>query len=168
MLKVSCYVEFFVAMIDIMDIKITLELAALLKPLSTIHAMCIGGSVAEGYNDELSDIDLYIDIKDGHDEAIFIIIEQFLLTKGKLDVKFTEGITPPYSHCVYHIAGMDPMNYIEVTLHTHSNQFGMFDKLVIKVSVIPSERYSTSALPLSFTNGITAMDSICLGGERYL
>src|SRR5688572_31777496 len=34
------------------------------------------------------------------------------------------------------------------------------DKLPMSVSVIPSERYSLSLLPLSFTNGITAIDWI--------
>lgn len=116
-------------MITAMNDQIALELAELLKPNPAVHAMWIGGSVAEGNNDELSDIDLYIDIDDNNDKAIFAIVEQFLLTKGELDVKFTEGITPPYSHCVYHLAGTNPLHFIEITLHSHSNQFGMFDKM---------------------------------------
>ena len=64
-----------------MDDKIALELAELLRPNVSTHAMWIGGSFAEGYNDELSDIDLYIDINDGQDEIVLAVVEQFLLTK---------------------------------------------------------------------------------------
>lgn len=99
-----------------------------------VHAMWITGSIAEGYDDELSDIDLWLDIDDGLDKAIFNSIERFLSTKGELDINFSEGITPPYSHCVYHLAGMNPYHFIEITLHSHSNEIGLFDSLrTIKV-----------------------------------
>jgi predicted nucleotidyltransferase len=134
-------------MISTMDNKIALELAEILKPNSNVHAMWIGGSVAEGYSDELSDIDLYIDIDDDQDKAVFAIVEQFLLAKGELDVKFTEGVTPPYSHCVYHLSGMNPQHFIEVTLHSHSNEFGLFDKLR-KINVLFDKDGTTAFEPL--------------------
>lgn len=112
-----------------MDEQIASELAELLKPNSNVHAMWIGGSVAEGYNDELSDIDLYLDVDDGQEEAMFTSIEKFLKSKGELDVSFGEGVTPPYSHKVYHLTHLDPFHFIEITIHSHSNQFGLFDRM---------------------------------------
>lgn len=105
------------------------ELKEIMEQDEVVHAMWIAGSVAEGNNDELSDVDLWLDIDDGADEAIFSAIEKFLGTKGTLDINFSEGITPPYSHSVYHLAGMNPYHFIEITLHSHSNEIGLFDSL---------------------------------------
>lgn len=112
-----------------MDYTIIDELKEIMESNDAVQAMWIAGSVAEGYTDELSDIDLWLDIEDGQDVAIFKTIEEFLSAKGELDVRFSEGITPPYSHSVYHIAGMNPYHFIEITLHSHSNKIGLFDSL---------------------------------------
>lgn len=117
-----------------MNLQIIDDLKNALEQEPTIYAMWLAGSVAEGYSDELSDVDVYLDIEDGHDKAIFSSIKKFLNTKSKLDIVFSEGVTPPYSHCVYHLAGMSPYHFIEITLHTHSNKIGLFDSLrTIKV-----------------------------------
>lgn len=112
-----------------MDLKIVDELAEAMKQVTGVHAMWVAGSVAEGYADEYSDVDIWLDIDDGQDETIFNSIETFLKTKNELDVNFSEGITPPFSHKVYHVAGTDPLHFIEVTLHSHSHKFGAFDSL---------------------------------------
>jgi len=112
-----------------MDKTIVEELKKIMEQDEGVHAMWIAGSVAEGNDDELSDIDLWLDIDDGQDKAIFSKIEKFLESKGELDINFSEGITPPYSHCVYHLAGMNPYHFIEITLHSHSNEIGLFDAL---------------------------------------
>lgn len=118
-----------------MDLKIIDELKIALEENHTVHAMWIAGSVAEGYADELSDVDIWLDIDDDQHQAVFNAIEELLLTKGEIDVNFSEGITPPFSHKVYHIAGTDPLHFIEVTLHSHSHKFGPFDSLR-KIKVI--------------------------------
>ena len=51
--------------------------------------------------------------------------------------------------------------YRKTALADLTDKFGTCDKLPINVSVIPSERYSTSALPLAFRKGITAIELIC-------
>ena len=112
-----------------MDKTIAEELKKFMEQDESVHAMWIAGSVAEGTDDELSDIDLWLDIDDGQDKAIFSKIEKFLESKGELDINFSEGITPPCSHCVYHLAGMNPYHFIEITLHSHSNEIGLFDAL---------------------------------------
>ena len=129
-----------------MDLKIVDDLRNVLEQDPTIHAMWIAGSVAEGYDDELSDIDLWLDIDDGQDKAIFNKIEKFLESKGELDIKFTEGLTPPYSHCVYHLAGMNPYHFIEITLHSHSNEIGLFDTLR-KIKVLFDKDGTTNFKP---------------------
>lgn len=112
-----------------MDLKIVDELKVKLEQDPAIHAMWIAGSVAEGYADELSDVDIWLDIDDGKDQEVFLSIEKLLSEKGRLDINFSEGITPPFSHAVYHIAGTNPLHFIEVTLHSHSHKFGLFDGL---------------------------------------
>lgn len=112
-----------------MDHAIVDELKELMNQDPIVHAMWIGGSVAEGYADKLSDIDLYFDIDDGQEEVVFGSIKKFLETKGNIDVNFSEGITPPYSHTVFHLTHMDPLHFIEVTLHTHSHAPGLFDRM---------------------------------------
>ncbi len=109
--------------------KIIDELRNLLEQNSAVHAMWISGSVAEGYNDDLSDVDLWFDIDDGQDEIILAGIEKFLASKGTLDVNFGEGITPPFTHRVYHLLPMNPLHFIEINLHSHSHQFGLFDRM---------------------------------------
>lgn len=129
-----------------MDYAIVEDLKRVLEPNTTVHAMWIAGSVAEGLNDELSDIDLWFDIDDDQDQKVFDAIEKFLQTKGKLDVKFSEGITPPFSHNVYHLADTNPLHFIEVTLHSHSHQFGHFDSLR-KIKVLFDKDNATKFKP---------------------
>lgn len=122
------------------------ELKKIMEQEEVVHAMWIAGSVAEGTDDELSDIDLLLDIDDGQDKAIFSKIEKFLESKGKLDINFSEGITPPYSHCVYHLVGMNPYHFIEITLHSHSNEIGLFDALR-KIKVLFDKDGTTNFKP---------------------
>lgn len=117
-----------------MDLHIVDELKDALEKNSSVHAMWIAGSVAEGHSDDLSDVDLWFDIDDGQDEAILTDIEKFLATKGTIDVNLGEGITPPFTHIVYHLSHMNPLHFIEINLHSHSHKFGLFDRLrTIKV-----------------------------------
>jgi predicted nucleotidyltransferase len=129
-----------------MDHTIVDELTEVMEQDEAVHAMWIAGSVAEGHNDELSDIDVWLDIDDGQDEAVFGSIEKFLLSKGKLGINFGEGATPPFSHKVYHLAHMNPNHFIEINLHSHSHQFGLFDSLR-KIKVLFDKDGSTKFKP---------------------
>jgi hypothetical protein len=108
-----------------MEYAIAEDLKEVMEKDTKIHAMWIGGSVAEGYND----IDIWMDIDDGQDEAVFASIEQFLKSKGEIDINFGENMSPPFTHRVYHLAHTDPYHFIEVTLHAHSHEFGLFDRM---------------------------------------
>jgi len=110
----------------------------------------IAGSVAEGNADELSDVDLWLDIDDGKDQSVLDSIEKFLVSKGTIDLNFSEGITPPCSHTVYHLSHMNPLHFIEINLHTHSHQFGMFDSLR-KIKVLFDKDNTTGFKPLDET-----------------
>lgn len=133
-------------MITAMDHTIVEELKNVMEQDEAVHAMWIAGSVAEGYADELSDIDVCLDIDDGHDEEIFGSIEKFLQSKGKLDINFGESATPPFSHKVYHLAHMEPYHFIEVTLHTHSHDLGLFDRMR-KIKVLFDKDGTTAFKP---------------------
>ncbi len=130
-----------------MDLTIVDGLKDLLEQDSSIHAMWIAGSVAEGTADELSDVDLWLDIDDGKDQKVLVSIEKFLATKGTLDLNFGEGITPPFTHMVYHLSHMNPLHFIEVNLHSHSHQFGLFDSLR-KIKVLFDKDGTTKFKPI--------------------
>jgi predicted nucleotidyltransferase len=129
-----------------MDQKIVRELQEVLEQDSAIHAMWITGSVAEGYADELSDVDLWLDIDDGQDEVVFGKIETFLRSKGELDVNFSEDMSPPFTHKVYHLANMDPYHFIEVTLHSHSHNYEFIEG-IRKVKVLFDKDGTTKFKP---------------------
>ncbi len=126
-----------------MDQKIVGELQKVLEQSPVTHAMWIAGSVAEGYADELSDVDIWLDIDDSQDEAVFELIENFLRSKGKLDVNFGEDSTPPFSHKVFHLEHTDPCHFIEITLHSHSHNYE-FVEGVRKVKVLFDKDGTTS------------------------
>lgn len=118
-----------------MDLRIVDELKELMEQDAVVHAMWIAGSVAEGFKDELSDIDIWLDIDDSQDETVYGTIERFLHTKGELDVNFREDMRPPFTHKVYHLSHMNPYHFIEVTLHSHSHNYE-FVEGVRKVKVL--------------------------------
>ncbi len=134
-----------------MDTKIVDELKKLLEQDKSTHAMWIAGSVAEGYDDQLSDIDIWLDIDDGQDKAISDSIEKFLRSKGELDVSFSENMTPPFSHKVYHLAHMDPYYFIEVTLHSHSHEYEFIEG-IRKIKVLFDKDGTTKLKPLDETS----------------
>lgn len=134
-----------------MDQKIVDELKQILESNPATYAMWIAGSVAEGYADELSDIDLWIDIDDGQDKEILEKIEKFLSLKGELDVNFGEVISPPYTHQVYHLKHMNPYHFIEITLHTHSNNY-VFIEGMRKVKVLFDKDGTTQSTPFDKTS----------------
>jgi predicted nucleotidyltransferase len=130
-----------------MDLTIVDELKKILEQSQATYAMWIAGSVAEGYDDELSDIDLWLDIEDGKDAAVFDSIEKFLRSKGELDVNFGEDMSPPFTHKVYHLAHMDPHHFIEITLHSHSHNYEFIEG-VRKVKVLFDKGGTTKSKPL--------------------
>lgn len=134
-------------MITSMDHRIVEELEKVMESNVAVHAMWIAGSVAEGYDDELSDIDLWLDIDDGQDEAVFTAIETFLRSKDRLDINFSEDRPPPFTHKVYRLEHMNPYHFIEVNLHTHSHKYE-FVEGIRKVKVLFDKDGTTTSKPL--------------------
>jgi hypothetical protein len=50
--------------------------------------------------------------------------------------------------------------YRNTLLRGTTRSVGIWDRLLIRLSVMPSLRYSSSGLPLALPNGITASESI--------
>ena len=134
-------------MIALMDHKIVEELKEIMEQDAAVHAMWIAGSVAEGYDDELSDIDVWLDIDDGQDEAMFSSIETFLQSKDELDINFSEDRSPPFTHKVYHLAHMNPYHFIEINLHTHSHKYEFIEG-IRKIKVLFDKDGTTTFKPL--------------------
>ncbi len=134
-----------------MDHEIIDELRKIMEQDETVHAMWIAGSVAEGYADALSDIDVWLDIDDGQDQAIFDLIEKFLKSKGELDVNYGEDMSPPFTHKVYHLAHLNPYHFIEVTLHSHSHTYEFIEGMR-KVDVLFDKDSVTTSKPFDKEN----------------
>ena len=117
------------------DLTLVYQLKDALENSPKTHAMWLGGSIAAGFDDELSDADLFVDIDDGTEQEIFELVESFLEKNGKIDQKLGTRITPPYTHRTYHMKGMSPYDFIEVTLHVHSNTHD-FNHASTKIKVL--------------------------------
>jgi len=133
-----------------MDLAIIQEFKALLEPLAHVHAMWIAGSVADGYEDEFSDIDLFLEIDDKTHAKTYKIIEDFLESKGSLDVKLGHSLQEPFTHRVYHIEGTNPYHFVEFTLHSRSDEYNPYAgnrhavKVFDKVGFLDQEKSDTT------------------------
>jgi predicted nucleotidyltransferase len=147
-----------------MDQKIIDELAKVLKQDAKTHAMWIKGSVAEGFADELSDVDLMIGIDEGCDDEVYSAIESFLRAQDDLAVNFDARQSfSKHSHKVYRLAQSNPYHFIEVTLLPHSGQV-VFTEGVDKVKTLFDKDGSIKFKPLDNQK----LQSELLERSRYL
>lgn len=130
-----------------MDLNIIEVIKNGVESSDAVRAMWIAGSIADGYSDNLSDVDIWLDINDGKDEEIFTLVESILAGQGVLDVNLGEWILPPFSHKVYHLSHMNPYHFIEVTLHSHSDKYE-FTEGIRKAKVIFDKDGITKPVPL--------------------
>lgn len=104
-----------------MQDKIIEQLKISTEQMSQVNAAWLEGSLAENYRDDLSDVDIWFDIKDGNGDEVFGEIEKTLQTFGELDINFDMRHEHQYlHHRVYHVQGMSEYQYFDVLLQHHS------------------------------------------------
>lgn len=102
------------------------ELASELKINRHIHAMWLEGSYATGENNELSDIDVWMDVDDGLFDHAFNIFEKHLDKIVGCEWGENRGIyseNPKLAKRIYYLKGFSEDNAIELDLQEHSRNF---------------------------------------------
>lgn len=88
-----------------------------------VHAMWLEGSDGTGQVDAYSDIDLVLDVMDGHEEAIFTAIERALSTLGTLDMQIKSPVGHPKIQTrFYRLKEGGPYLILDVSIQSHSRK----------------------------------------------
>lgn len=85
-----------------------------LESRDDVHAFWVEGSVAQGYSDEYSDIDLWLSVDDDKIFTIFPIVEEALKEIDEIDFRHTVKKEGELGHNLYHLAGMSEFHSIDV------------------------------------------------------
>ena len=94
--------------------KIIEHLKKQLDARTDIHAFWIEGSVAQGYYDEYSDIDLWLSVDDDKIFTIYDDIEQILSQIAPIDFRYLIKNTGELGHIAYHLEGMSDFLTIDI------------------------------------------------------
>lgn len=120
----------------------------ILKESDFVHAAWIEGSIAEGFNDDLSDIDLWIDVDDDKEDAAFGVIEEYLKSKAPLEINFeVELAHPQIRHKVYRLKSAADFDILEVNIQSHSRNF-VFTEGVESIKVLFDKDGTIQTKPL--------------------
>ena len=101
--------------------KIIETLRSQLEGRDDVHAFWVEGSVAQGYSDEYSDIDLWLSVDDDKVFTMFPVVEEALKKIGKIDFRYTVKKVGELGQNLYHLAGMDEFHSIDVNVRGVSN-----------------------------------------------
>jgi hypothetical protein len=104
--------------------QILAALEAGLRPDPSVHALWLEGSLANGRADELSDIDLWLDVDDERVGEALACCEAILGRLGPLDRSYER----PHPHPLirqrfFHLAGTPPTLTVDVCAQAHSRVF---------------------------------------------
>ena len=100
---------------------ITDKLREALKPLPFIYAFWLEGADANGYIDEYSDIDYYVDFEDEYEEQAYEVVEKTLSAIAAIDYKYV--MNHPHSKLrqrIYHLSGTSEYLLIDFCWQLHS------------------------------------------------
>jgi len=93
-----------------------------------VFALWLEGSDAFDRVDEYSDVDVVMDVEDGHEEATLSHVEDALRTLGDLDLVSPVGRPNQHLwHKVFHIKGSSEYLYIDVDIQRHSRDFSFIE-----------------------------------------
>jgi hypothetical protein len=88
---------------------------------SAVYALWLEGADSTQAVDEFSDIDLWLDVADGQEAAIFQEVERLLTEIGPLDFNHKLNHShPKIHHTVYHLQNSSEFLRLDVNLQSHS------------------------------------------------
>lgn len=102
------------------------KITSLVEKNDSINAMWIEGSWATGKNNDQSDIDVWLDVKDGTFDECIDAFRQALTAVGVIDWEKARGIyslDPKLQKQTFHLSGFPEAQRIELDLQEHSRNF---------------------------------------------
>ncbi|MBN1504825.1 MAG: hypothetical protein JW952_07180 [Candidatus Eisenbacteria bacterium] len=96
-------------------------LKAALEPLDYVHAMWEGGAVSFDRIDEMSDIDLYVDVEDSRVADVFPVVEESLERLAGIKLKYCVPLPPshPYAQAFYRLKHASEFLLVDVAVMKH-------------------------------------------------
>jgi len=101
--------------------EILAALKAALEPLEYVHAMWEGGAISFGRTDEMSDIDLYVDVEDSRVADVFPVVEEALERVSGIKLKYEVPLPPsnPYAQAFYRLKGASEFLLVDLAVMRH-------------------------------------------------
>jgi hypothetical protein len=105
--------------------RIVAALRAALEPEPRVHALWLEGSLANGTADELSDVDLWIDVDDEWVDGVLPRVAEILGQLGELDFDYPlpRHPSPLIRQRFFHLAGTPEWLTIDVCAQAHGRNF---------------------------------------------
>jgi len=96
-------------------------LKAALEPLDYVYAMWEGGAISFDRIDEMSDIDLYVDVEDSRVSDVFPVMEEVLERLSGIKLKFEVPLpaSHPYAQTFYRLNGASEFLLVDVAVMKH-------------------------------------------------
>lgn len=94
---------------------------------AAVHAFWIEGSIAQGYADEYSDIDLWLSVDDDKIFTIYDDIESMLAEIAPIDFRYQLKNANELGHIAYHLKGMGEFLTIDVNTQGISRDVKLVD-----------------------------------------
>ncbi len=103
-------------------------LKAALEPLDYVYAMWEGGAISFDRVDEMSDIDLYVDVEDSRVSDVFPVVEGVLEGLSGIKLKFSVPLpaSHPYAQAFYRLKGASEYLLVDIAVMKH----GVEDKFL--------------------------------------
>ncbi len=106
-----------------------------LKDLDYVHAMWLEGSVAQGFGDEYSDIDVWFEVDPDKIDKTYELIKTSLEQIGPIDLEYEVFKDNDQRHIIYHIEGTTEFLTIDVNVQPFPGKSG-FDKGIDIIDVV--------------------------------
>ncbi len=105
------------------------KLAEELKNDNSVQAMWLEGADANELVDKYSDLDIWIDVKDGTEKKIIKKVQTILELMGELDlVSDKKNTHPKILEYVFHLKNSSPFLLIEVGIQLNSRNFNFIEE----------------------------------------
>ncbi|MDD3678684.1 MAG: hypothetical protein PHT36_00290 [Patescibacteria group bacterium] len=149
------------------------QLSKALKSVNYVNALWLEGADSLGTVDEFSDIDVWIDVEDGKEEAAVDKIRQVLSTLGEIDFDYEKNHDhPKIRQYFFHLEGSSKFLIIDLCVQSNSRVFWFTkDKDGEKVKILFDKKNVINFKPLNkkeFIKEITERKEYLMGEFKIM